>query len=115
MEIVNAPNKTKLTPARALRTNMIRAAVERPIASAIVASIPNSASEPILIALAKEEALIRSRDTFDCPAMFTVTSDQATLLFQVLRAIRNEATAATTKIASNSNSEVIRRYPSKDL
>jgi hypothetical protein len=103
------------TPAKALNTKKTRPIVERPIASAIEASIPESASEQRLTAFAKQAAAICSLETFERPATLTVTSDQLTLLVHVFRAIRNDATAASTNKASKSTSEVTRKYPSKHL
>src|ERR1035438_10725836 len=85
----------------------MRPAVDLPMASAITARIPATASDPILIAFAKHAAATRIRDSFDRPETSTVTSSHLTLPFQVRCAIRNDATAAITTTASISNSDAI--------
>jgi len=107
MEIENATNRRNATPDNALATAAIRPSVERPIAPAITMRTPASVSAAILMAFAKHAAAIRIRDSFDRPEMFVDTSDQLTVSFQVLCAIRAAATVTTTRNASIRIKEII--------
>lgn len=100
-------------PANALATKITLAVVERPISSATRASIPERASELILIALDNDAALSRSLGSFDCPEILILTSDQLTSLFHDFLAMRMDATAPNATIRSAIKSEVIRRFPSR--